>query len=82
MFVQGIGIQFVFLGLILAVALFFQGGLAADISVISALAVLPSLLGMYAGRIVRDQISEERFRTWLYVVLFFVALNLIRKGLF
>ena len=82
MFVQAIGIQFVFLGLILAVALFHQGGRAAEISVISALAVLPSLLGMYAGNIVRDKVSEDRFRTWLYIVLIFVALNLIRKGLF
>ena len=82
MFVQGIGIQFVFLGLILAIALFYQGGLTAEISVISALAVLPSLLGMYAGKLVRDKVSEDRFRTWLYIVLFIVALNLIRKGLF
>ena len=82
MFVQGIGIQFVFLGLILAIALFYQGALTAEISVISALAVLPSLLGMYAGKLVRDKVSEDRFRTWLYIVLFFVALNLIRKGLF
>ena len=71
-----------FLGLILAIALFHQGEPTAEISVISALAVLPSLLGMYAGKLVRDKVSEDRFRTWLYIVLIFVALNLIRKGLF
>ena len=82
MFVQVLGIQFVFTASILAIVLFHQGELAADISVISALAVFPSLLGMFAGKLVRDKVSEDRFRTWLYFVLLFVGLNLIRKGLF
>jgi len=82
MFVQVLGIQFVFTASILAIALFHKGELAADISVISALAVFPSLLGMFAGKLVRDKVSEDQFRTWLYFVLLFVGLNLIRKGLF
>ena len=82
MFVQVLGIQFVFTASILAIALFHQGELTVDISVISVLAVFPSLLGMFAGKIVRDKVSEDRFRTWLYIVLLFVGLNLIRKGLF
>ena len=82
MFVQVLGIQFVFTASILAIALFHKGELEADISVISVLAVFPSLLGMFVGKLVRDKVSEDRFRTWLYIILLFVGLNLIRKGLF
>ena len=82
MFVQAVGIQFLFTGSILTLALFRQGGFTSEISIISAIAVIPSLIGMFAGKIIREKVSEDRFRTWLYVVLLFVGLNLIRKGIF
>jgi uncharacterized protein len=81
-FVQAIGIQFLINGAILAAALAYQNGLNAATLPISTLAVLPAFLGMAAGQWVRDRVSEERFRTALFVVLLLVGLNLIRKGLF
>lgn len=81
-FVQAIGIQFLITGTILAAALTYENGLNADTLPISALAVVPAFIGMAAGQRVRHRVSEERFRTALFVFLLLVGFNLIRKGLF
>ncbi|MBK19776.1 MAG: hypothetical protein CMM52_13160 [Rhodospirillaceae bacterium] len=82
LFVQALGIQFLFTGTILTLSLIREGGLAIENTAISAFALLPSVLGMLAGKTLRDKVSEDRFRTWLYVLLLLIGLNLIRKGLF
>jgi hypothetical protein len=81
-FVQAVGIQFLITGAILAVALIHQNGLNAETLPVSVLAVAPAFLGMAAGQWVRKRVSEDRFRTWLFVFLLLIGLNLIRKGLF
>ena len=81
-FVQAVGIQFLFTGSILTLALLHQGVFTLENSIISTIAVIPSLIGMFAGKVLRDKVSEEKFRTWLYFVLLFVGFNLIRKGIF
>jgi uncharacterized membrane protein YfcA len=81
-FVQAVGIQFLFTGCFMAVALAREGGLNTDTLPLSALAVIPAYLGMFAGQWVRDKVSEERFRMCLWIFLLIVGLNLIRKGLF
>ncbi len=81
-FVQAVGINFFFTGLVLAMALTYEKGLNAETLPLSALVVIPAYLGMYAGQWVRDRVSEDRFRTYLWIFLVLVGLNLIRKGLF
>ena len=82
LFVQALGIQFLVTGTILTISLVREGGLVIENAMISALALIPSVLGMYAGKTLRDKVSEDRFRTWLYVLLLLIGLNLIRKGIF
>ena len=81
-FVQAVGVQFLFTGSIMAMALVYEGGLNAETLPISTLAMIPAFLGMTAGKWVRDNVSEDRFRTWLWVFMIVIGLNLVRKGLF
>lgn len=82
LFVQALGIQFLITGTFLTLSLTREGGLSIQYATISALALIPSVIGMFAGKKLRDKVSEERFKTWLYVLLLLIGLNLIRKGLF
>ena len=82
LFVQALGIQFLITGTFLTLSLIREGGLSVQYATISALALIPSVLGMFAGKTLRDKVSEEKFRVWLYVLLLLIGLNLIRKGLF
>lgn len=81
-FVQAVGVQFLFTGSIMALALIHQDGLNAETLPISALAMIPAFLGMAAGQWVRGKVSEDRFRTGLWVFMLVIGLNLVRKGLF
>ncbi len=81
-FVQAVGVQFLITGSILALALIYEGGLNAETLPISTLAMVPAFLGMAAGQWVRNKVSENRFRTWLWVFMLVIGLNLVRKGLF
>lgn len=81
-FVQAIGIQFLITGSLMAVALVYEGGLNAETLPVSALGLVPAFLGMAVGQQVRDRVSEDRFRTWIWLFMLVVGLNLIRKGLF
>jgi len=81
-FVQAVGVQFLITGSVLALALTYEGGLNAEILPVSTLAIVPAFLGMAAGQWVRDKVSEDRFRTWLWVFMVVIGLNLVRKGLF
>ena len=81
-FVQAVGIQFLFTGIILTFALFREGGLQEDILIASFLALIPTAIGMWFGWIIRNKVSEDKFRNWLYIILLLIGLNLIRKGIF
>lgn len=79
-FVQALGIQFLFTGSMWMVALIEQGGLNLTNLPVSAMALIPAAAGMAAGAWLRQRIPEEKFRTALFVLLLLVGLNLIRKG--
>ncbi len=81
-FVQAVGIQFLFTGIILTFALLREGGLQSNILIASILALIPTTIGMWFGWIIRNKVSEDRFRIWLYIILLLIGLNLIRKGIF
>ena len=81
-FVQAIGIQFLITGAILSIALAVEGGLNNETLPISALAIVPAFAGMAVGKVVRDRVSDDRFRTCLFIFLLLIGLNLIRKGIF
>jgi len=81
-FVQAVGIQFLITGSILAMALAYEGGLNTETLPVSTLAMVPAFFGMAGDQWARDWVSEDGFRTWLWVFMVLIGLNLIRKGLF
>ena len=81
-FVQALGLQFLITAAVWIAALIEQGALRGEGVMISTLAVAPAALGMVAGQWLRDRMTQERFNTWIYVFLFVIGLNLIRKGMF
>ena len=56
--------------------------LTEDNLAMSALAVIPVLVGMQIGMWLRDRINQETFRRAVLFTLLLVGLNLIRRGLF
>ncbi|HBK76119.1 MAG TPA: hypothetical protein DDZ73_06925 [Gammaproteobacteria bacterium] len=70
--IQAMGLWFTIATLSLAFSLKDHGLFADDLGWISLMAVLPALLGMWVGRILRPKLSESAFRR-----LFFVGLTLL-----
>lgn len=70
--VQAMGISFSLSTLALGVALAGHSLLPTQLGVISAAALIPSILGMVLGAWVRNRLSEDRFRQ-----IFFVALMVL-----
>ncbi len=81
-FVQAVGINFLFTGTIMGIAFALENGLNSETLPMSALAVIPAYLGMASGQWIRDKVSEEKFRTCLWILLLLIGFNLIRKGIF
>lgn len=70
--IQAMGMLFTASTIALALALKGNGLLNAELGLLSALGVIPALVGMYIGRGLRQQLSENGFRQ-----IFFFALLLL-----
>jgi uncharacterized membrane protein YfcA len=80
-FVQACGLTFLIGTVIWAASLAERGALDATAASISALALIPTLLGMAGGSWLRARISEALFRRWVWIGMIVIGLNLIRKAL-
>ncbi len=80
-FVQACGLTFLIGTIIWAAALAERGALNATTAAVSALALIPTLLGMAAGSWLRARVSEALFRRWVCIGMIVLGLNLIRKAL-
>ena len=80
LFVQALGITFFIAGMFLLLALWQRRILNLENLPISALAMLPAMVGMYLGEKIRRFISEERFRIGVFLLLALAGLNLVRKA--
>ena len=67
--VQAMGVVFTVSTMALALAMADQRLLSLELVVASAGAVLPALVGMWVGQLLRSRLSEERFRQALYAAL-------------
>lgn len=69
-----------------ALTLFFahlaSGVLTAETTTLSALLILPGLLGIRLGFAISDRLDQRRFRQLTLLVLMLAGLNLVRRGLF
>ncbi len=69
MLVQAMGMLFTVSTIALALALHTNSIMTADHSLASALALVPALIGMFAGQAIRHRLTEARFRRVFFVAI-------------
>ena len=79
-FVQATGLTLLVGTVLWAAALYNEGVMNGPAWLLSAFALIPTLVGMLAGQALRGRISEARFRTGVHILLLLLAANLIRKA--
>lgn len=79
--VQALGLSFTVSTIALALGLAHGGALQVDALGASLLAVLPALLGMWAGQRLRQRIPPATFRRWFFVCLLLLGLELLLRPL-
>lgn len=80
--IQALGLSFTVSTIALAVGLASHGAFDAGHLAMSSLAVLPALLGMWLGQVLRQRISPATFRRWFLAVLILLGLELLMRPLF
>ena len=79
--IQTLGMIFFTLTIALGAGLTQNQLLTRELMIVSAMAVLPALLGMEAGRRIRRRLSEQRFRKIFFVALLLLGLNMVVRAL-
>ncbi len=79
--VQMLGILFTLGAATLGVTLASHGNYQGDLFIVSALAVIPGVIGMLIGQRVRGILSEKTFKRSLFIGLLVAGVQLIWKGL-
>ncbi len=77
MLIQSMGMLFTVSTLALAVSLKGNGLLTAELGAVSAVAVVPALIGMVLGQRLRRRLSEKLFRRLFFVALLLLGLYII-----
>jgi uncharacterized protein len=81
--VQAMGICFTLATLALGLSLNGRGFMPANLGLLSAVAVVPAIIGMILGRKVRDRLPEARFRKIFFIALLVLgAWILVRSVIF
>ena len=80
-FVQALGLSFTVSTLALALGLFAYDAFQVSQLGTSALAIIPALIGMWAGQYVRMRISPKRFRQCFLLFLILLGLELASRPL-
>jgi uncharacterized protein len=79
--IQALGLSFTISTIALAIGLAKGGELHVQNITASALAILPSLLGMWLGTAIRSRISSVTFRRWFFSCLIALGLELVIRPL-
>lgn len=79
--IQAMGLLFSVSTLMLGGALAGQALLPGELGLLSVLAMLPTVAGMWAGRALRRRLSEARFRRVFFVALLALGLYLVLRPL-
>ncbi|OUI97714.1 sulfite exporter TauE/SafE family protein [Acetobacter cibinongensis] len=79
--VQALGLSFTVSTIALATGLFWHGAAPVGNLLISTLAVIPALLGMAVGQVIRTRISPQLFRRLFLIFLLLLGLEMGLHGL-
>lgn len=77
--VQALGLSFTVSTVALAVALAWRGAFQVDNLALSALAVMPALLGMWIGQVIRHRVSQQTFRRWFLICILLLGCELASR---
>lgn len=77
--IQALGLSFTISTIALAVGLASHGAFEAGHLAASSLAVLPALLGMWLGQVLRQKISPATFRRWFLIFLILLGFELLMR---
>ncbi|MCC5985901.1 MAG: sulfite exporter TauE/SafE family protein [Rhodobacteraceae bacterium] len=76
------GVVFLMGAVVLVFAHLQSGVLNAASVPVSALLVVPAMIGMWIGYFIQDRLDAARFRRWTLVMLVLTGLNLLRLAVF
>ncbi|RAZ91970.1 sulfite exporter TauE/SafE family protein [Mesorhizobium hawassense] len=79
--IQSLGLSFTVSTIALALGLASHGAFEAGHLAMSSLAVLPALLGMWLGQVLRQKISPATFRRWFLIFLILLGVELLLRPL-
>jgi len=77
--IQALGLSFTVSTIALALGLASHGAFEAGHLAMSSLAVLPALLGMWLGQVLRQKISPATFRRWFLIFLILLGAELLLR---
>ncbi|MDX8511854.1 sulfite exporter TauE/SafE family protein [Mesorhizobium captivum] len=75
--IQALGLSFTVSTIALALGLASHGAFEVGHLAMSSLAVLPALLGMWLGQVLRQRISPAAFRRWFLIFLILLGFELL-----
>ena len=81
-FIQAIGIVFVVLAAALGASFWQFNLIGLEAGAVSVAALVPMVIGMFAGQRLRYRLSEEIFRRIFFVALLFVGIYMVWRNLF
>ncbi|OLN30139.1 putative membrane protein [Desulfovibrio sp. DV] len=79
--VQALGLSFTVSTIALAVGLLLRDAFHDNSLLLSTLAILPALAGMWVGQVVRKRVSPATFRRWFLIGLLFLGAEMFVKPL-
>ncbi|PTE10023.1 sulfite exporter TauE/SafE family protein [Mesorhizobium helmanticense] len=77
--IQALGLSFTVSTIALAAGLGSHGAFRVEHMALSSLAVVPALLGMWLGQLLRQRISPATFRRWFLILLMLLGLELLAR---
>lgn len=80
-FVQALGLTFVVISVAMTVALAGRNLVGAEQAVLTVVALVPSALGLIAGRKLRGLTDESTFRRMFFIALFAVGVSMILRAI-
>lgn len=80
--IQALGLSFTVSTMTLAAGLLWRGALEADNLLLSVVAIVPALAGMWAGQAIRRLVSPTTFRRWFLVGLLLLGAELALRPFF
>jgi uncharacterized membrane protein YfcA len=78
--IQSLGLSFTVSTMALAAGLAWRGAFHLDGLALSSLAIVPALIGMRLGQVVRLKVSPATFRRWFLICLLLLGTELILKS--